>query len=99
MGKPRLYCGLDASPDGKFLLVSWLERPFSYTVPCGRFPKRLQLWDRCAAASSSRMLVHVRNHRGLSAQHMQISPAASRLHGLAAACLPCKGCQSGGMHV
>ena len=50
VGEPRLYTAFAPSPDGRFLLVSWLERPFSYTVPCGRFPKRIQLWDRCAPA-------------------------------------------------
>ena len=49
LGKPRLYCSLDPSPDGLFMLVAWLARPFSYNVPCGRFPKRVQLWDRCVS--------------------------------------------------
>lgn len=35
---------VDVSPDGRYLLVSWLERPWSFNVPCGRFPKRVQLW-------------------------------------------------------
>lgn len=46
LGPPRLYVDVDPSPDGRFLLVSWLERPFSFAVPCGRFPKRTQLWDK-----------------------------------------------------
>ncbi|GAX75673.1 hypothetical protein CEUSTIGMA_g3116.t1 [Chlamydomonas eustigma] len=37
---------VDPSPDGNFLLVSWLEKPYSFNVPCGRFPQRTQLWDR-----------------------------------------------------
>ena len=37
---------VDTSPDGRYQLVSWLERPYSFTVPCGRFPRRTQLWDR-----------------------------------------------------
>ncbi|KAI8467198.1 MAG: alpha/beta-hydrolase [Monoraphidium minutum] len=43
---PRLYTEVDASPDGEWLLVSWLDRPFSYAVPCGRFPARVELWRR-----------------------------------------------------
>ena len=46
IGKPRLYTSFAPSPDAKFLLLAWLERPYSYTMPCGRFPKRVQLWDR-----------------------------------------------------
>lgn len=43
---PRMYTGISASPDERYLLVYWIERPFSFMVPCGRFPKRVQLWDR-----------------------------------------------------
>ncbi|BDA47831.1 probable glutamyl endopeptidase, chloroplastic [Coccomyxa sp. Obi] len=46
LGDTRLYTSFAPSPDARFLLVAWLESPFSYTVPCGRFPKRVQLWDR-----------------------------------------------------
>ncbi|KAF5827418.1 hypothetical protein DUNSADRAFT_697 [Dunaliella salina] len=41
---PRLYTDMDVSPDGRYLLVGWLERPYSFNVPCGRFPRRVQLW-------------------------------------------------------
>lgn len=37
---------VDVSPDGEFILVSWMEPPYSYIVPCGRFPQRVQLWKR-----------------------------------------------------
>ena len=46
LAPPRLYTEVDASPDGEWLLASWLERPFSLAVPCGRFPARVQLWRR-----------------------------------------------------
>ncbi|KAK9805982.1 hypothetical protein WJX73_010840 [Symbiochloris irregularis] len=42
----RMYTAFAPSPNGEFLAVSWMERPFSYNVPCGRFPKRVQVWDR-----------------------------------------------------
>ncbi|CAL5225819.1 g8598 [Coccomyxa viridis] len=46
IGETRLYTSFAPSPDANFLLVAWLERPYSHTMPCGRFPKRVQLWDR-----------------------------------------------------
>lgn len=52
IGETRLYTSFAPSPDANFLLVAWLERPYSHTMPCGRFPKRVQLWDRCALPSS-----------------------------------------------
>jgi dipeptidyl aminopeptidase/acylaminoacyl peptidase len=34
------------SPDGRFVLVEIVHRPFSYTVPVDRFPTRLEVWSR-----------------------------------------------------
>ena len=33
------------SPDGNYLLVETLHRPFSYLVPYDRFPHRVEVWD------------------------------------------------------
>jgi dipeptidyl aminopeptidase/acylaminoacyl peptidase len=38
VGVPRIYTSVRASPDGNYLLMEWLERPFSYQVPWSRFP-------------------------------------------------------------
>jgi dipeptidyl aminopeptidase/acylaminoacyl peptidase len=42
---PKVYTGVSCSPSGKYVTVSWLEKPWSYSVPCGRFPKVVQVWD------------------------------------------------------
>ncbi|CAI9267567.1 unnamed protein product [Lactuca saligna] len=44
-GEPALYTSLDPSPDQKYILLTSLHRPFSFTVPCGRFPKKIDLWS------------------------------------------------------
>ena len=46
LGPPRVYIGVNPSPDTQYLLVSWFERPYSFNVPCGRFPRKTALWDR-----------------------------------------------------
>ncbi|HEY6139808.1 MAG TPA: prolyl oligopeptidase family serine peptidase, partial [Thermoanaerobaculia bacterium] len=33
------------SPDGRFLLVESIHRPFSYTVPFERFPRKIEVWS------------------------------------------------------
>lgn len=38
IGVPRIYTSVTPSPDGKYLLMEWLEKPFSYQVPWSRFP-------------------------------------------------------------
>lgn len=57
LGVPRQYIQFVPSPDGCFILVSWLERPFSHTVPHYAFPQRTQLWHRCAPAAAVPLIV------------------------------------------
>lgn len=33
------------SPDGRFVMVESAHRPFSYTVPYERFPRRIEIWS------------------------------------------------------
>ncbi len=42
---PGLISEAIPSPDVQYILLSWVERPFSYQVPEGRFPRRIQVWD------------------------------------------------------
>ncbi len=45
VGAPGLYTRVDPSPDGRYLLVARMKRPFSYRVPYGAFPHALEIWD------------------------------------------------------
>lgn len=45
IGTPGLYAGVQLSPDGKYLLLQILHRPFSYLVPWQRFPRQSEVWD------------------------------------------------------
>ena len=45
-GRPgEIHVGISPSPDKRFVMLSYMQRPFSYAVPCGRFPKRVELWS------------------------------------------------------
>ncbi|WOL11800.1 putative glutamyl endopeptidase, chloroplastic isoform X5 [Canna indica] len=44
IGPPAVYTSIDPSPDEKYVLVTSIHRPYSYIVPCGRFPKKVELW-------------------------------------------------------
>lgn len=44
IGPPALYMDVDRSPDGQYLLVQAIHRPFSFIVPSGRFPKKVEVW-------------------------------------------------------
>lgn len=41
-----MYSGLYFSPDGNFVLVNTIEKPFSYLVPSGRFPSKMVVYDQ-----------------------------------------------------
>ncbi|CAO2826631.1 unnamed protein product [Amaranthus hypochondriacus] len=43
-GPPAVYTSLDPSPDQKYIMISSIHRPYSYLVPCGRFPKKVEVW-------------------------------------------------------
>ncbi|CAJ2631923.1 unnamed protein product [Trifolium pratense] len=43
-GPPAIYTSLDPSPDEKYIMIDSMHRPYSFTVPCGRFPKKVELW-------------------------------------------------------
>jgi dipeptidyl aminopeptidase/acylaminoacyl peptidase len=45
LGSPGLLWRTEPSPDGKYLLVERLHRPFSYLVPAARFPRTVEVWD------------------------------------------------------
>ncbi|CAL0311149.1 unnamed protein product [Lupinus luteus] len=44
-GRPAVYTSMDPSPDHKYLLISSIHRPYSFIVPHGRFPKKVELWS------------------------------------------------------
>lgn len=45
VGKPDIIKGYDVSPDGKYMLVEVIQKPFSYLVPASRFPFNYEVWD------------------------------------------------------
>jgi dipeptidyl aminopeptidase/acylaminoacyl peptidase len=45
IGASGMVFGLSPSPDGRYLLVQTVHRPFSYLVPAERFPRRIEIWD------------------------------------------------------
>ena len=44
LGPAGLYQYITDSPDGRYLLVYRLQRPFSFRVPCGYFARRAEIW-------------------------------------------------------
>lgn len=46
VGVPGIYRSVNYSPDGNYLLVQRVERPYSYLVPVYAFPYHTLIWDK-----------------------------------------------------
>lgn len=46
IGPKGILTDFSISPDGRFLLVESVHRPYSYLVPYYRFPLRIEIWDQ-----------------------------------------------------
>lgn len=42
---PAIYTGMNFSPDGNFLMLTTIQRPYSYIVPLSRFPMNSAVYD------------------------------------------------------
>ena len=45
LGPPGIIAAADPSPDGNCVLVNFIQRPFSYLVPCHDFPQSFEIWN------------------------------------------------------
>jgi dipeptidyl aminopeptidase/acylaminoacyl peptidase len=45
IGAANVYSSLQVSPDGQFILVSAVRKPYSYLVPLNGFPQTIQVMD------------------------------------------------------
>ncbi|KAL8054678.1 hypothetical protein ABFX02_04G007800 [Erythranthe guttata] len=44
VGLPAIYTSLDPSPDENYIIVRSMHRPYSFNIPCGRFPQKVDIW-------------------------------------------------------
>jgi len=45
LGEPGMYASISSSPNGTYILVEQIRKPFSYLVPYYRFPQTVEIWD------------------------------------------------------
>lgn len=45
IGKPGIIASAHISPNGKYLLVTTIHKPFSYLYQASEFPKEIEVWD------------------------------------------------------
>ncbi len=45
IGRPGIISSFSTSPDGNYVLVNIIKRPYSYIVPANRFPFTAEIWN------------------------------------------------------
>ena len=53
IGAPAIISGATPSPDGAWILVTSIARPFSYGVPYNYFPTRIEVWTASGAMAKA----------------------------------------------
>ena len=56
VGPSAIYGDVEIAPDGEHLLVTTIQKPFSYLMTVGSFPQKIQVWD-----TSGKMCYEVAN--------------------------------------
>jgi dipeptidyl aminopeptidase/acylaminoacyl peptidase len=46
IGGPGVYTGVNPSPDGNYLIVTRIKRPYSYSVPYSGFARSYEIWSK-----------------------------------------------------
>ena len=46
LGNAGMYQTVESSPDGNYILIEQIQKPFSYLVPYYRFPFTVEIWNK-----------------------------------------------------
>lgn len=72
IGQPAIYDNADLSPDGQYVLVSRINRPYSYQFPASRFPRKVEVWD--VSGRSIKTIVETPLQDNLPVQGVPVGP-------------------------
>ena len=76
IGKPGLIESVAAAPNGEFLLVSRVKRPFSHLFGMSGFPKDVEIWNR--RGELARTIADVPSSEGIAINGVQVGPRQYR---------------------
>ena len=76
VGRPALFNSVTPSPNGEFLLVSKLKRPFSHLLPMIGFAEVIEIWTR--RGEFVRKLADIPTREGVPINGVQTGPRGHR---------------------
>jgi dipeptidyl aminopeptidase/acylaminoacyl peptidase len=74
IGRPAVFDSVTPSPDGEYLLVSKIKRPFSHLIPMNGFPEDIEIWTR--KGELARQIADVPSREGVPINGVQTGPRA-----------------------
>lgn len=76
IGKPGIFDNVSPSPNGEYLLVTKIKRPYSHLIPMGGFPADVEVWTR--AGQLARKIADVPTREGVPLTGVQTAPRGIR---------------------
>ena len=76
IGKPAIFESVAPSPDGQYVLVSRIEKPFSHLVPKNGFPQSVEIWTRGGGVAKT--IASLASREGVPIAGVEPGPRAYR---------------------
>lgn len=76
IGRPAIFESITPSPNGEYLLIAKIKRPFSHLIPMNGFPEDVEIWNR--RGDVARKIAEVPSREGVSLTGVQAGPRGYR---------------------
>src|SRR5213075_276492 len=75
IGQPAIFSNATPSPNGEYVLVSKVKRPFSHLVPMNGFPEDVEVWSR--RGEVAKKIADVPTREGVPLTGVQTGPRSA----------------------
>lgn len=76
IGQPTMLDSVTPSPNGEYLLVTKIKRPYSHLIPVNGFPQEVEVWTR--SGQLAKKIADIPSREGVSLTGVQTGPRGIR---------------------
>jgi dipeptidyl aminopeptidase/acylaminoacyl peptidase len=76
VGRTAIFDQVSPSPDGQYLLVSTVKRPYSHLIPLNGFPQAVEIWTR--RGDVARSIAEIPSREGVTLTGVRVGPREYR---------------------
>ncbi len=76
IGQPAVLDSVTPSPNGEYLLVTKIKRPYSHLIPVNGFPQEVEVWTR--SGQLAKKIADIPSREGVSLTGVQTGPRGIR---------------------